>query len=62
MKENGEWKDDDIQTRLPEIVKSFYSTDSLGDLVCDDGASQQLQSNEDGEKRLKWAFEETHPL
>ena len=51
MKENGGWKDDDIQTRLPEIVKSFYSTDSLGDLVCDDGASQQLQSNEDGEKR-----------
>lgn len=31
----------------PAIIKSFYSKDYLGDIVCDDGASCQLQSNEE---------------
>ena len=35
----------------PAIIKSFYSKDYLEDIVCDDGASRQLQSNEVEQKR-----------
>ena len=62
------WKDDDVQSCFPAIIESFYSTDSLGDIVCDDGASCQLQSNEEmssvqlADRSLKWAIEETRLL